>query len=307
MKLIGVWGSPSGGKTTIALELAKNITHLTDKNCLLIFTEDKGNPLSYLFPSQNDIGGSLGEIVTRTNFNQTELKQSLVWHPENDRICFLGFRNDESRYNYSKISKEQANDLFVNLTYMLDYVIVDCQADFKNDPISQYALKEGRCINVGGGDLKSLSFYNSMNSQMRDYNGLRTDCIQVANNPWDFDTWDLVAEKYKNVKYTFPYNADIQDAYLEEDNMKLLKNTKDNRVFIRELNLLTNDLFDLEDDEPKSKWGLNRSSNSKEKSTRAKRGKSPKEKKQRVVKEKRIKEKKPKEKKSLFRKRTKGE
>ncbi|UYO64414.1 hypothetical protein LNN31_08325 [Acetobacterium wieringae] len=216
MELISVWGSPGGGKTTISIELAKQLSKQTQKNCLILFTDDLASPLNYLFPSLEDKGGSLGKIITTAGFYQEELIKSLVYHPDYKHLCFLGFRKNETRYNYPEISEMQVLDMFVSLGQLVDYVIVDCSTDFTTNAISQYALKEGKCIQVGGGDLKSISYFQDVHYLSRAYGGIRDKNVQVVNNPWDFEIWRTVADQYGEVKFFFPYCMEIQEHYLEE-------------------------------------------------------------------------------------------
>lgn len=238
MELISIWGSPGSGKTTLSIEMAKLLTKQTQKNCLILFTDDFTSPLNYLFPSLTDKGGSLGKIVTTAGFYQDELIKGLVYHPDFKYLCFLGFRKNETRYNYSDISEMQVLDLFVSLGQLVDYVIVDCSSDFTNDPISQYALKEGKCVQVGGGDLKSISYFQDVYYLSRAYGGIRDRNIQVVNNPWDFETWKTVADQYGDVKYYFPFAMDIQEHYLEEKSLISLNDSKHNREFINAMNQL---------------------------------------------------------------------
>lgn len=219
MELISVWGSPGGGKTTIAIEIAKRISKQTQKNCLILFTDDLASPLNYLFPSLEDKGGSLGKIITTAGFYQEELVKSLVYHPDYKYMCFLGFRKNETRYNYPEISEMQVLDMFVSLGQLVDYVIVDCVTDFTNNAISQYALKEGKCVQVGGGDLKSISYFQDIHYLSRAYGGIRDNNVQVVNNPWDFDVWRTVADQYGDVKFFFPFCMEIQEHYLEEKSL----------------------------------------------------------------------------------------
>lgn len=242
MELISIWGSPGSGKTTLSVEMAKLLVKQNQKNCLILFTDDLTSPINYLFPSLSDKGGSLGKIVTTAGFYQDELIKGLVYHPDYKYLCFLGFRKNETRYNYSDISEMQVLDLFVSLGQLVDYVIVDCASDFTKDPISQYALKEGKCVQVGGGDLKSISYFQDVYYLSRAYGGIRDRNIQVANNPWDFEIWKTVADQYGDVKHYFPFVMDIQEHYLEEKSLISLNDNKHNRDFINEMNRLIQDL-----------------------------------------------------------------
>jgi len=246
MELIGVWGSPGSGKSTLSLELAKNIVKETNENCLLIFCDDQGSPLSFFFPGLNKTGGSLGRIITSAGFSQDELKKSLVNHPRNDRLAFLGYRNEESKLTYSTVNESQVIDLFITLNHIFKYIVVDCKSDFTTDLVTQYVLKEGQCLMLGGGDLKSIAFFNGTLRLMEDYPGFRDRKIKAVNNPWDFETWRLVAEKYAGTEYFFPYCTEIQKMYLEEQSIEALDNSKKNREFMTEMTDLTYHFLGLE-------------------------------------------------------------
>lgn len=247
MDVITVWGSPGGGKTTLSLELAKHISEKTKENVVLIFTEDQASPLSYLFPSLNKEGGSLGKIITMAGFDQEELLNTLVNHPKNKYLAFLGYRSEDSKPSYPEVVEPQVIDLFVTLGQKFKYAIIDGQSNFHNDWITQYGLRYGSCVMVGGGDLKSIAFFNGTTAMLQDFTGFRDNVIRVLNNPWDFDSWLLVGDKYGGIDYAFPYSMDIQMAYLEETSIKSLKQTKRNREFVDALNQLSQELIQEEE------------------------------------------------------------
>jgi len=246
MELIGVWGSQGSGKSTVSLELAKNIVKETNENCLLIFCEDLGSPLSFLFPGLSKSGGSLGDIITSAGFSQDELKKTLVSHPKNQHLAFLGYREEESKLTYPTVGESQVIDLFITLKQIFKYIVVDCKSDFTTDLITKYVLQEGKCLMLGGGDLKSVAFFNATLRLMNDYPGFRDRKIKAVNNPWDFETWRLIADKYAGTEYFFPYCSEIQKMYLEERNIEDLDNSKRNRDFSVEMNDLTIQLLGLE-------------------------------------------------------------
>jgi len=246
MELIGVWGSQGSGKSTVSLELAKKIVKETNENCLLIFCEDLGSPLSFLFPGLSKSGGSLGDIITSAGFSQDELKKNLVNHPKNQHLAFLGYREEESKLTYPTVGESQVIDLFITLKQIFKYIVVDCKSDFTTDLITKYVLQEGKCLMLGGGDLKSVAFFNATLPLMNDYLGFRDRKIKAVNNPWDFETWRLIADKYVDTEYFFPYCAELQKMYLEERNIDDLDNSKRNRDFTVEMNDLTLQLLGLE-------------------------------------------------------------
>lgn len=244
MKLISVWGSPGGGKTTLSLELAKKISLDTQKNVVLIFPDDQASPISYLFPSLEKEGGSLGNIVATAGFNQEAIKKTLVNHRKNKYLAFLGYRDGESRLKYPEMVESQVMDLFIALGHLFDYCIVDCQSNVMYDRITQYALRYGEVVTLGGGDLKSIAFFKSISSQIQDYPGIR-QAISAVNNPWDFETWKMMAEKYnEKVTFFFPYSADLQMAYLEGTSIEPLENNRRNKEWFEALTELIGELLE---------------------------------------------------------------
>lgn len=280
MEVITVWGSPGGGKTTLSLELAKIISEETNENVVLIFTEDQASPLSYLFTSLNKEGGSLGKIITMAGFDQEELLKTLVNHPKNKYLAFLGYRNEDSKPSYPEVVEAQVIDLFVTLGQKFKYAIVDGQSNFHNDWITQYGLRYGKCVMVGGGDLKSVAFFNGTTSMLQDFPGFRDAAIRVLNNPWDFDTWLLIGDNYGGVSHAFPYCMDLQMAYLEGTSINTLNHTKRNRDFLEALSQLSQEL--LANDETKSakksRKGISLFEAKRSKKERAKKEKKPKQK-----------------------------
>jgi hypothetical protein len=262
MEVITVWGSPGGGKTTLSLELAKKISEETKENVALIFTEDQASPLAYLFPSLSKDGGSLGKIITMAGFDQEELLKTLVNHPKNKCLAFLGYRNGDTKLSYPEVVEAQVIDLFVTLGQKFKYAIIDGQSDFHNDWITQYGLRYGKCVTVGGGDLKSIAFFSGTISMLQDFPGFRDTAIRVLNNPWDFDTWRLIGDKYGGVTHAYPYCMDIQKTYLEGTSIKPPKTSKRNQEFMDEISELSQTLIeDKEKDvkKEKSRYKMKRS------------------------------------------------
>jgi hypothetical protein len=132
---------------------------------------------------------------------------------------------------------------------------------------------------VGGGDLKSIAFFNGTTAMLQDFTGFRDNVVRVLNNPWDFDSWLLVGDKYGGVSYSFPYSMDIQMAYLEETSIKSLKQTKRNREFVDALSQLSLELIQ-EEERADQKTKKRKSGNQKKrpKNERIKKEKMPKKK-----------------------------
>lgn len=253
MKIISVWGSPGGGKTTLAVEIAKLISERSI-NCLLLFTDDFIGPINYLFPSLENRGGSLGNILMNASSVQSDILKNLVSFSDNKYLSLAGYRKSESKSNYAEISEAQILDLFVSLGQIVDCVIVDCLSNFKDDPISKYALKEGQCVQVGGGDYKSITYFQNCHNFMRDYNGAMENNTIVVNNPLDFDCWMTVANQYGgDVEFAFPFCMEVQNNYLEEKSLSKLEGARKNREFLNELNLLVESLIGYDDSAKKNK------------------------------------------------------
>ncbi|MGD9475730.1 MAG: hypothetical protein AB7V37_12105 [Eubacteriaceae bacterium] len=247
MEIISVWGSPSSGKTTLSIEIGKMIADQAH-NCLVIFTDDLVGPINYLFPSADEIGGSLGDVLMNSTTVQNDIFRSLLSFSDHKYLSFSGYRKNQSRHNFSEISDTQINDFFVSLSQNIEYVIVDCKSDFIDDPISKYALNEGTCIQVGGGDYKSISYFQNCQNHIHGYEGILNRNTIIVNNPWDFDCWMTIADQYGgDVKYCFPFCMEILENYLEEKSLSVLKENKKTKAYINELNLLVNALIGQDD------------------------------------------------------------
>lgn len=238
MKIISVWGSPGSGKTTLAIEIAKKIAKRSI-NCLVLFTDDFVSPVNYLLPSLENMGGSIGDILMNSSVVQSEILRSLIPVSDNKYLCFSGYRKCESKFNYSDISEAQVADLFVSLNQLVDCVVVDCVSNFNHDLISKYALEAGQCIQVGGGDYKSITYFQNCRNFIHNYTGMTERNMIVVNNPWDFDCWMTVANQYGGeVEFAFPFCMDIQQNYLEERSLTELASSRINKGFMTELNQL---------------------------------------------------------------------
>lgn len=162
-KLIAFYGSPGGGKTSVALKTAMETYIQTKDEVVAFLSPDTIVPsIALLFPNYSpDEVVSLSEIFDNTAITSESLLKNAVTVKSMKDFFALGFKAGENRFSFPTPTPEKINSLFSALSDVAGYIFFDCTND-ETDEISKKAiLTADKAIHVISPDLKGMSWYSS--------------------------------------------------------------------------------------------------------------------------------------------------
>lgn len=207
-KVIAIWGSPGSGKTTVSVELAKQLAK-QNKDVLLVFTDIIAPDMSVLLPDKKDLL-TMGNVWSNPNCN-SELIMKTCQVTQSDRICFLGYKAGENVFSYSEYTKENVYKVYNELESIADYVIVDCVSYFAYNMLSAVALEcADTVIRLGEATLKSFSFFDSNMQLIASDGRYKTEeHVKVLSKTKSFQARELAKSKL-GTQYELPYVESIE-------------------------------------------------------------------------------------------------
>jgi len=162
IKRIAVWGPPSCGKTTLSLELAKELAS-SGKEVILLLCDRTLPVLPVLFPAAgNSELPSLGAALSALEIETGELLKSCAVCSEYPNLLISGYSVGENIYSYPGTGEGRAASLLDCASLLCDVVIIDCPPVLTGDPLASAAMKSaGSVIRLYSPDMRSFSFYDS--------------------------------------------------------------------------------------------------------------------------------------------------
>ena len=162
-KLVAFYGSPGGGKTSVALKTAMETYIQTKDEVVAFLSPDMTVPsIALLFPNYApDEVVSLSDIFDNTAITSELLLKNAVTVKSMKDFFILGFKAGENRFSFPTPTAEKINSLFSALSDVAGYIFVDCTND-ETDEISKKALAMADiAVSVITPDLKGMSWYSS--------------------------------------------------------------------------------------------------------------------------------------------------
>lgn len=108
--VLAVWGSPSSGKTTVAVKLAKYLAE-HKKNVILVLCDMTAPMLPCIcfssslecLKDSNRPFGSLGSILSATHVTDHIVKNNIITHKKMAYLTMIGMLKGENEYTYASI------------------------------------------------------------------------------------------------------------------------------------------------------------------------------------------------------------
>ena len=238
-------GSPSSGKTTVSVKLAK---HLADKkrNVALLLCDMTAPMLPCICPpSDLEWERSLGSILAATHVTDTLIKQNCITHKKISYLTLIGMLKGENVFTYPPYNAELATELLDHLRDVGPYVIIDCSSYIANDILSAVALMEAdsvlRLVNC---DLKSISYLSSQLPLLKDNKWDADKQYKVASNIKTNQASEHIEQVLGNVAFKIPHSDELENQALAGDLFRDLA-LKDSRGFRKEIEKISKEVFGI--------------------------------------------------------------
>lgn len=241
--VLAVWGSPSSGKTTVAVKLADYLSRKR-KNVLLIFADMTAPPIPCIC-SPSDLEGekSLGSILAATHVTENLIKKNCIFHRKNDYLTMVGMLKGENVFTYPPYEQTQATELIEQAREVAPFVIIDCGSVIASDILSAVALMEAdtvlRLVNC---DLKSISYLSSQLPLLRDNKWDADKQLKIASNVKQQEESTHIEQILGNVAFQIPHSKEVETQGLE-GNLFAELGLKESRAFRKEIEKISREVF----------------------------------------------------------------
>ena len=217
-KLIAFIGSPSSGKTTLALKtaMAAYMDKRTKNSRIVFLSPDINVPsVAVLFPNYvPDEICSLGAILDNTDISADMILKNIVTVKTMKDFGCLGFKSGESKFSYPTPTDDKISDLFNALSEIADYIFVDC-TDRTDDKISKRALTSADIVfRVMSADPKGITWYSSNKNMGRIENEDIFNIVTVLDKDV-FTATEEVCSSIHSVLAIVPYSKGIRQQMID--------------------------------------------------------------------------------------------
>lgn len=237
-QIIAIWGSPSAGKTTTSIKLARELS-LKKKNIILVMCDTLCPELMSVLPKTDTSNKSIGSLLALPEITQEHILSKCITLDKNQYITLLGYAQGENIFTYAQYSKERAIDFLILLRHLADYVIVDCSSGFTGDVLSTVALEMADMVlRLGKANLKSVSYFNSYLPVLADRRFNTDKHIKVLSNVKVIEPREQVKELFGGARYELPHTEELEVQFLNGELFSGLTG-KSSFEYIKSLETLT--------------------------------------------------------------------
>lgn len=241
--VLAVWGSPSSGKTTVAVKLADYLAR-RKKNVLLIFADMTTPAIPCVCPqSELENENSLGSVLAAAHITPNLIRQNCVFLKKNPYISILGLLKGENVFSYPPYVQEQAVELIEKAREIAPFVIIDCGSTIASDILSAVALMEAdtvlRLVNC---DLKSISYLSVQLPLLKDNKWDAEKQLKVASNVKEQEASSHIEQILGSVAFQLPHSTELEMQVLSGGLFQELC-LKSSRVFRKEIEKISREVF----------------------------------------------------------------
>lgn len=220
-QILAVWGNPGAGKTTMSIKLACELAERS-KNSIVILSDITAPDMNVLLPFEKN-EKSMGGLFTNTELKEKEIINHCVI-TSNPYISFLGYRHGENIFSNPQPTKGGILEVLQSTKNIVDFVIIDCIADFPNNILSTVALEVADTVfRLCESDLKAFSFFDSNLPMLADNRFHIENHLKVLSKGKWFQAKDAAVTKYGGIDYFLDYQEEIEQQLLDGNIMRLAK------------------------------------------------------------------------------------
>lgn len=221
--ILALYGSPASGKSSLALKLAKEFIK-KKKQVIVVHTDYYAPAFVTFFPSVEE-KGSLGRLLSLPEISQEAILKELNTVKQEDSLAILSYKREENKYLYPEYTKDRAMALLIQLKYMADIVIIDCQTAFYEDLFSITAIEMAdKTFCVIESSLKGLSYYKSCMPLLNETRFSTSKHIKIVQDTQNTGLEDVVSESLSGAGIIFPYVEELKEQFKKETILKNLGN-----------------------------------------------------------------------------------
>ena len=240
-----VWGSPSSGKTTVAVKLAN---HLAEKkqNVILLMCDTTAPMLPCILPpSELEVEKSLGSILAATHVTESLVKYNMVTLKKNAYLTMIGMLKGENEYTYAPYTKIQAEELVDCLREIAPFIIIDCSSYIANDILSAVALMEcDSILRLVNCDLKSISYLSSQLPLLQNSGFDMEKQYKIASNIKPNHGVEQMSGALGSLAFKIPNAGEVEEQYLN-GNLVADMTMKNSRAFREEIKKISKEVFGI--------------------------------------------------------------
>lgn len=242
-QMLAVWGSPSSGKTTVAVKIAARLA--MQKRDVALLLCDMNTPMLPCICPPGDLEEehSLGSILAATHVSESLVRHNCITHKHFRHLTILGMRKGENEYTYPPYERTQAEELLQCLRRIAPYIVIDCGSYIANDILSAIALMEAdavlRLVNC---DLKSISYLSSQLPLLRESKWDADKQYKIASNVRPNEASSHMEQVLGSVSFQVPHSEEVFTQFLEGKLFGELTR-KDSRGFRKSIEAITKEVF----------------------------------------------------------------
>lgn len=243
--ILCVWGSPSSGKTTVAVKLAKYIA--SKKQNVILLMCDATAPMlpCVLPPNELEVEKSLGSILAATHVTESLVKYNMVTLRKNSYLTMVGMLKGENEYTYAPYSKIQAEELIDCLREIAPFIIIDCGSYIANDILSAVSLMDcDAVLRLVNCDLKSISYLSSQLPLLQNSGFDVEKQYKVASNIKPNHGVEQMAGALGSLAFKIPNSSEVEEQYLK-GNLLDEMTMKNSRGFRDEIKKICREVFGI--------------------------------------------------------------
>ena len=210
-KIITVWGSPSSGKTILALALGARIAD--DKKNVIIFNGDKLIPgLSVYFPNGKFTSAdSIGPLLMSNRYSDVELAQRVKLHEKTDFLAFMGLSAAENYITYHEFTKESVVRMINKLSPQTDYIIIDGTSNPLENMVTLTGLEiSDAIIRTMTPDTKGIAYTKAAQNVYRDERFRFDEHMKMLGNVKNISPETEIMSVMGNFDFTLNYSYEVE-------------------------------------------------------------------------------------------------